>query len=285
MRRAAWTVVLLCIGCDSEGVGVQVSGAHPFTRCWAAEPPQAERAGITVEERVITVDTVRRIVMFAGAGDADLREPLEGVHGARPDLVVMVGDLGSSDPGIRRNVEALGRLDVPVVFVAGGADVHPQYERYMASDAITDGSGARIVRAGAVELVPLPGAPGGRYAEGQNACGFTAADVRRIAEAVGPAGEAPRYLVSWAAPTGTPGMDGLDAGSELVSRLAEAVGARGVIHAWPRERAGDSSEAPFRVALRPIAGAWPGLTDGSRARPGFTLFRVGRDGLTVQRSP
>jgi hypothetical protein len=63
------------------------------------------------------------IAAFAGPGDADPSDALAAVRRARPKLALVLGDLGGTAANARRNVAALSRLRIPVLFVAGGGDL------------------------------------------------------------------------------------------------------------------------------------------------------------------
>jgi hypothetical protein len=243
-------LVVVCCGDDTDAAALRVGGDHPYVRCGALDPEIPDGNNITLEDgaRAVMRDTPERVVVFAGPGESAL--DLGPVRAMRPELVIVVGDLG-------RHAAELARLRVPVLFVAGGADRHPVPAR-----GIIDASRLRSLTFGSHELVFLASAPDGRYAIDDDGCGFGADDLTRFERELGPPREGiSRHLVSWAGPSGA-GLAGVDGGSELVARYARRTGARTTTFAWPRESA----------PIVPIAGPWPYAADGVRRRPGPTLL-------------
>lgn len=241
-------LVLLSLGCGPDTAAILVSGETPYARCWAVE----------AESRELVIDDTENVVAFAGPRNS--RIDLDAVEALDPGVILILGDLGAA--------AAYRRPRAPVLFIAGGADRHP------VPRGIVDASRLRVIRIGDRELVPLAGAPA-RYAAGSDACGYSSADLARIAAEV-PASDAPRTLVSWAGPSPGPALEGIDGGSPLVARFARDIGADGTLFAWPREAPG---------ALGPIGGPWPILSDGTRRRPGPTLLRFDRHGVLRPHSP
>lgn len=213
---------------------------------------------------------------------------VRSLGGRRPHLALMLGGVGDDDAEIGRTLTALGELGAPVLVIAGGADRHEALERAFGAlegqtkDRVVDASALRSIRVGAIELVPLAGAPEGRYAITNEACGLSAADAEEVASALEDrSADVHRYVVSWAGPSATIGVASVEGGSARVSELIERTGAEGALFAWPSESAGRIEREPLRVAVRPLTGPWIVAADGSRVAPGATLLTAGREGLAV----
>lgn len=282
---------------------LRVSGDTPYVRCHAAPAPDGREwevgsLSLHSEDRALRIEGAPdplRLVVFAGPGEAPL--PVGEIRRARPHLVAVIGDLGSPEA----TLGALAELGVPVLVVAGGEDRYgPLAEAFEdldsdAADRIIDATVLRSVRVGPLELIPVPGAPGGRYAVGEDGCGVGEGDVDGWA-LDGPEDGVHRVLLSWAGPRGagpgsaTRGLAGVEAGSALVSRIAERAHAGGALFAWPRTALGapevdaqpldpGSASGALRLAVPPVAGAAVPRFDGRRVATGPTLLTVGRDGL------
>ncbi len=281
--------------CGGEDGAPRVIGDTEYIRCVAAEPLEARtwRAGdlrLVADGRTLRIEGAPsrwRLAAFAGPVD----EPsIRVLRARRPHLAVLLGGAGEDAAEVARTLGLLAELGGPALVVAGGEDRHGLLARAFAGlegparDRVIHASGLRSIRVGAVELVPVAGAPDGRYALDGEACGLSSDDAAAIAEAVGPPGSGVhRYLLSFAAPrtAGSPssGIASVEAGSPLVSQLLERTRAEGAVFAWPYEGAGRALDAPLRVAVRPLAGAWAVRGDGSRAPPGATLLTGGPEGL------
>lgn len=280
-------LALALSACDGDEA-LRVSGEHGYVRCLALDAPEARTWSVgslrlALDERTLRIEGAparAEVAVFTGPVDAG---SIRALKRTRPDLALMLGDLG---PGGARALAALG---VPVLFVAGGADRHAELEALGeltgdARDRVIDASRLRSIRIGKVELVPVPGAPGGRYAISNEACGLGEGDLRAIDEAVGEAETGVhRYLLSWAAPAGGPlsrGLAEVEAGSPVIAELAERVGAEGAIVAWPREHAGEAASEPFRAVAPPLGGPWVERADGTRRAPGAMVLVLSDGGLS-----
>lgn len=225
-----------------------------------------------------------RLAAFTGPVD---RAGLDALRAEAPHVAILLGDLGTSRGDVDRTLTAVAGLGVPVFVIAGGTDrlevLEPAFDALEGSarDRLVHASPLRSIRLGSVELVPLAGAPLGRYAETSRSCGFGEGDVERLADTLGtPPEGAGRVVVSWAGPEGSAGLGGLEAGSALVSRLEERVRAQGVIFAWPVEGAGSVRSSPLRIGVRPLGGSSLLVGHGARVSPGATLLTVGPEGLS-----
>lgn len=310
MLRACLALVLFTLGsgcsCDEESA-LAVSGPVPFVRCHAAPGPEERtwRLGDlrlhTDGQRALRIEGLPsssaeplRLVVFAGPVLGDLG----AVEALDPHLVAVLGDLGPDPAGA---LESLGRLSVPSLVVAGGADEFASLRSAFEAREEEDGEAPRVlnasvlrsIRVGALELVPVAGAPDGRYALGEGACGIAGEDAGDWALEE-PEEGVHRVLLTWAGTAGdgpssvTRGLARVEAGSPLLSRIARAASARGEIFAWPRTNAGRSdvggerSPGPawnLRLAVPPLSGPAVVRADGTRVRPGPTLVLVGPEGL------
>ncbi len=258
----------------------------------AASPPAERqwRAGglrLAIQGRELRIEGAPSswtLATFTGPVDAG---SIRALRRERPRLAVVLGAIGEDAADASRTLAALAELRAPVLVLPGGADRLEVLEEAFealeppAADLVVPAWALRRVTIGSIELVPVAGAPDGRYAIGDDACGFSADDVASFE----PGDAAHRYLLSWAAPRGSgPGSLGVasvEAGSPVLADLAERLGTEGAIFAWPHEAAGSS--APRGVAVRPLAGAWIVRADGSRAAPGATLLTAGPRGLELGR--
>ncbi len=282
-------LALALAACDGEEA-LRVSGEHGYVRCLALEAPSERTWSVgslrlSLEERTLSIEGAparAKVAVFTGPVDA---ASIRALKRSEPHLALMIGDLGSG------GAQALAALGVPVLFVAGGADRRAELEALGeltgdARDRVIDASRLRSIRIGAVELVPVPGAPGGRYAISNDACGLGESDLRAIDEALGdPRDGVHRYAISWAAPAGHPlsrGLAGVEAGSSEIQRLVARIGAEGAIAAWPREHAGESASEPFRAVAPPLGGPWIERADGTRLAPHAMVLVLSDGGLSPQ---
>ncbi len=302
MRRLLALLLFPLLGCGSCGGGAEGLRAQepfPHVRCLAADPPDPERGGtlgdvtVRIEDRVATLEGPEppvRFAAFAGPAPAqvDLEEALGPVREADLSFVLVVGDLGDDAEALSATLRALGALELPVFLVPGGRDdatlVAEGLEEAESWGLVIDASGLDRISVAGQSLIPIAGAPGGRYARTDDACGFSADDLEARADRLdNPAQGERRYLVAWAAPTGgiAEGIGGADAGSPALAELIEAISASGGLYAWPREAAGRVvGTSPERSeVLRRIAGPAAVRGDGERPPSGPAFFSLGPDGL------
>jgi len=296
-------LALIIAGCGSCGSGTEalrVDEPAPHVRCLAGDPPEEGSRSIgdvtlEIEDRELRVagpNAPVRFAAFAGPapGRPDLSTALATIRESEVAFVAVLGDLGDDLEAALATLSALADLGIPVFVVPGGRDdaaiVADAFDA-LPEDAqlrVIDASGLdRIIVAGQ-SLLPIAGAPGGRYARTDDACGFSGGDLEARADRLGaPEASERRYLLSWAAPAGgiAEGLAGADAGDEALAELAVAVGASGGLYAWPREAAGRVlGEGPTRSeVLRRIAGPAAVRGDGERPAPGPAFYSLGPDGL------
>lgn len=288
-------------GC-SCGSDLAAGGPTPYVRCAMMEPPAPRDLSIggvhlTVAERAITLEAESpRIVVARGAGGAGepLLPVLDAIEAASPSVVILLGDHGDgeglSESSLAAMVADFGQLNVPVLFLPGGRDAGPALREALPDDgALIDLGGVRSVRIGGLELVPLPGAPSGRYAVDESACGLGSEDLSAIASDVGSA-DGLRLVLSYAAPaTGdarTAGLEGVEAGAPLIAEALTALGARGGLYAFPEAEIGRPFDGTSRAtvptgALETLHLVVPRLlgpatfrSDGSRQVSGVVVLEV-----------
>lgn len=238
------------------------------------------------EERTLTIDGAAsplRVAAFRGAALADepLEPALDAIEAGAPALQIVLGSLGDDEAHVTALLTALATLSTPTLVVLGGRDHPADLDGALAALSpearahIVDASAYRRIVVGGVELVPAAGAPEGRYARDDEACGLGASDAESIGSDVGAAAEGapPRFLISWAAPSPLVGLDGGEAGSPALGALAEAVGARATLYAWP-----DAAGTGAARLVPPLAGPPALLADGSRLPPGALVLTLSETG-------
>ncbi len=292
---AALTLLVACgRSVPSE---LRVNGPHGFVRCLRLEPPssrewQAGGLSLSLAERVLTIRGTAsplRLAALAGpapAGD-DGATALNAVKARRPQLLLVLGGLGDDPAQATQTARALAATNLVTLFVAGGRDEPEAVAAALAAlDAeargrVLDVTALERVVVGGAEFVPVGGAPGGRYARTSGACGHDAADLDARAVALGGASDrVRRVLLSWAAATPAPGLEGAEAGDAELARFATRVGAEDALAAWPRELAGQA--LPGGGLRRVVAGAGSIASlgaQGGRARPGASFLTLGPAGL------
>ncbi len=298
---------LLLIGCCC-GSGLAEGGPTPYVHCAAMDPPTPREltrgpSRLRVEGNRVEVEADAPRIALA-RGPAGCGEPLlpalDRIEEAAPSVLVLVGDLGGAEgPDSRLALlEALAQLEIPVLLLPGGRDDGEALRDATGDEgAIVDLMGIREVRIGPLSLVPLPGAPDGRYAASDAACGFDEDDVDRLALEDA---EGPRLLLSWAGPATSDlrsaGLDGVEAGSSLVSRALEVSHASGSLHAWPEVAIGVPHDGAARIAVGATSAALqltlPRLLgpasegdDGARSPSGLVVLDAAPSGVTVRALP
>ncbi len=284
-----------CDACGGATAGLRVDGEHPFVRCLEMDPPAARAwtvgaLHLAIEGRTLTVGAAPdapdvAVVGGPAPGPADLDAALAPVHADPPTIVVVLGDLGDAREEIDAALVAFAGLGVPVLALPGGRDDASRWSDAFgaldddARERVIDVAGIERVVVGASELLPVAGAPEGRYARTDEACGYRAADLVARAETLGHRpSHVTRAVLAWASPAGgiAPGLEGADAGDPALARFVESVGATSGVFAWPREAAGrplDTDDARFFIVRR-IAGPAAVRADGTRALPAVTRFRL-----------
>jgi hypothetical protein len=296
---ASFVLAAVCGACGSDvPAELRVAGPHGFVRCLALAPPDAKewRVGdlaLELRGRALSVRTPHgalRAAAFTGPAPVatDVRPALRALVAARAELLLVLGGLGDDRASATRTARALAETGRLVLFLAGGRDTPEIVAAALdgldaeARARVLDVSALERVRVAGAELLPLAGAPAGRYARGPDACGFTDADLDARADALGSGeGAARRVLLGWASPSPASGIDDGPAGSDAIARFAARVGARDVLTAWPREAAGvRSAGAGIRRVVPPIGGFAARTGTGGRSGPGAAWLSFGPSGVT-----
>ena len=287
----------------------------PHIRCLAADPPPARkwklgRLGLELQGRELIVEGLparTRVAVFSGPAfsTGSPHAPIGQMAEAKPDLALMLGGAGDSSDDCARNLKLLGELEIPTLVLAGGRDSWPHWSS--AFDAL-DGKGRdRVVdittlvriRLGAHVLVPVAGAANGRYAIGDDACGFGKDDLQERVSVLGPAKRERRWLVSWETPMGgderSPARvsGGIDVGSAALADFARQAGIEGGLFGWPyaqvmrpRNKDGrvvfDEPLSGLRLVAPRIDGPAMERDDGSRQMPGFAMVVFSASGASVR---
>lgn len=298
--RGARFALLLClaVGCRCSRMESEVDGLA-FLRCAQAAPPaeQTARVGaltLTVKKRVLEIagPTPLAVAAFTGpVGGALGAHELTRLGRAKPELALYLGGLGDDLPTAQRNLAALAKLRIPTLFVAGGGDRLPVVEGAFetlepaARAYLLHASGLREIRVGEDRLIVVAGAPLGRYALDEQACGFTVDDLEDIEHAASDGSAARTWLLSWYAPAGfgvSEGLLGTEIGSPELHALARTLGAQGGIFGQPDVRAERSArQGATRWWGVPRLGRTGSLrADGTRLAPGFAQLSFDGRGVS-----
>lgn len=284
--RVAWALGALVLGgCSCRRLEAEVDG-QKFVRCAQASAPseRSVRVGelaFELRERILAITAPRPLVVVAFSGPVDrfTARDVEALARSGAALALYLGGLGDDEASAKHNLAVVQRLPMPTLFVAGGADRKPLLEAAFGalddSARVFDLSALRELRIGADRFVIAAGAPLGRYALDEQACGLTAEDFADIQNAAARAGAERTWLLSWAAPAETGvalGLSGLDVGSRELRALALALNATGGVYAYPEGRAGQATREPFTLVV-PRLGVLGSLrADGSRMEGQFARF-------------
>lgn len=247
-------LIPLCLslaGCGGCGEDLSVEGEYPYVRCLAMEAEdrahQEGELGMRIEEGVLSIDGADSLVAFSLA-PGNHQEQAEampaGVH-------LVFGGFGASRNEEGEPEEAtlatLRALEGIVLLLPGGSDnTEAIDELFDALDEprFVDLRGIAEVHVGDFDAVVVSGSPGGRYSIGHRSCGYGRADLAALPWPEGAA------VLSWAAPRGEGaavdlGIGGVNAGDPW---LAETMGSRAGLFAWPREAAGLAQGAAGPIA-------------------------------------
>lgn len=307
--------MVLTSGCSCGG-DLEGGGPTPYLRCSEMDPPAARdvtmgAVRLEVIERDVTVHAALPIRVVIARGPAGAGEPLlpglDAIEAHAPSVVVLLGDLGdgagTSEASLEALRAALAELTVPVLLLPGGRDDGEQVREVLedgGSDHVLDLSGVRSVHLGPLELVPLIGAPDGRYALSERHCGLGEADLERIAGSLSaPTGL--RLVLGTVAPaTGDPrtaGIDGAEAGEPLIADALLRLQARGGIYALPETAVAQPFDGTSVVSVPTgpieslhlvvprLLGPASERADGSRQPSGVVLLEVSDGGVAVLEVP
>lgn len=257
---ALWSLTLglsLLAGCHCSKTSGEVDNLS-FKRCAQVAPP-AERTlrtgqlELALQERVLTVraEPGLRVVAFTGpVGGTLSRADYAQLSAQKPGLILYLGGLGDDVSQASANLLGLSALNVPTLFVAGGADRLPIVEEAFGAlpedraQLMLHASGLREMQLGSEHFAIVPGAPLGRYAIDEEACGFTVDDINDVRDAVASAKDKRSrvWLLSWGAPSGwgVTHAAGVDVGSPELFALGQALSAQRGVFAYPALRAGET---------------------------------------------
>ena len=214
MHRYLAVAGLFLASCSCSGGTASGGGPTPYVRCAAAEAAVIDRQIGSLHARssgrVLTVDgatTPLRVAVFRGAALADepIAPALDSIEALRPAIAVVLGSIGD-EAHATALVEALAQLAIPTLVVLGGRDRQDVLARAIAdlpsssAGLVVDVSPYRSVQIAGMELIPAAGAPDGRYAVDDAACGLGPADVESIVAEVGSSGTQ-RFLIGFAGPS------------------------------------------------------------------------------------
>ncbi|MBX7195981.1 MAG: hypothetical protein K1X94_28255 [Sandaracinaceae bacterium] len=291
-------------GCDCGGdtstpAGTGVSCATHATPL--SEPRTIGRATLTPEDRAIAItglpETSRWVVARGPALSVEPFLPvLDAIEAAQPDVVLLLGSFGTGER-LEELVTSLAELtDVPVLLLPGPrdrvSDLDAALEAHPAPHVIPL-AGVHLLEVGAVQLLLAPGSTDPHYVLDQ------ACHVDDVATLLGEGdSDRVRVLVGFDAPAGTPltaGIDGAEAGSEIVREAMEDAEIQAGLFAGPNTEIGrwrDASGAPsvaagpgLRVIVPPLAGAALEGGSGVRSAAGPLVVSVGPTGVGPASAP
>ena len=284
-----------CGGDDAERVEIASCSTHDPA---LEEPRTIGAATLTPDDRRLVItglpETSRWVV---GRGAALSIEPflptLDAIEALDPHGVIVLGSLGTGER-LEELVTALAELTVggapvPVLLVPGPRDHLASLDEALAAHPaphVISLAGTHVVEVGRVALLVASGSVEARYVL-DGAC-----HVEDLDEVLGASdAEHVRVVLGFDAPAGSPltrGVDGAEAGSELMRAALEEAGVVAGIFGGPdtqvgRWMAGDAAVASVgldrRVIVPPLAGPAVDCADGSRAPSGPTLVSLGPSGL------
>ncbi|MFT3922735.1 MAG: hypothetical protein QM778_09390 [Myxococcales bacterium] len=298
---AHFSLALGMQACSCSRMGGEVD-SFAFVRCAEHAAPSertSKLAGLElqIEERTLTLrgSGELRVAAFTGpVGGAFSRTDLARLADTKPSVLLYLGGLGDTLEIASANLTALAGLRVPTLFIPGGADqlelVDAAFEHLddQSAEFMVHGSGLRELRLNKERFAILPGAALGRYARDERSCGFEQADLDALEEALGRSDKEHTWLLGWNAPAGwgitrTAGQG--DVGSPELAKLAQAIGARGGIFAYPEVQAMQPAPGPKPSGLAmvvPRLGRTGALrADGGRLPPAVATLRVTANGLSA----
>lgn len=266
-------LALLAQGCGSCGGGAELRGGpHPYRACLLAKEPDVREvdlggASLVVEGRRAALRADRpvlRVAAFRGADDEldELTLAASAIDEEGVDLLVVLGGVGRKKNEVVAHLEALSRTKKPIVLVPGGDESLEALDDGIGAldretrARLVDGRSTYVLELGGLEWVLVPGAPAGRYAHSDEACGYDLDDLDARLRAVDAASA---FTFAWAEPTAETGLP-----------------TRGVF-AFP----GGDAPDPRRVVVGPLAGPPHFLGEGYR-ESGPTLLEIGPEGPVVR---
>lgn len=298
-----------CDGCSAAGRH-RVEGEHPYVRCTGVEPPDdAEwsvgELSLQRRGRHLTVSGVEgtlRMAALVGPGldDAPPSALTERIDAAGTALTWVLGELGDDVTSATATLGALAAHEGLTFVLASGRDDMNVLEEVWG--ALDDEDRAHVVDLRSVDSVQVgeevfaivQGAPEGRYARDQNACGFAADELDDLFDDLP---DARRWLVSWAAPAG--GVAAGEAGDGGSRALQQAMGEAeigGGVFGWPanqgmrafaegRELAEREAHPAFQLVVPRAVGLPQLRADGSAVPLGVAVVELRAGGMALLTPP
>ncbi len=262
-------VLMLLTGCGGCGADERVEGPHPYVRCALREPVlETEAIGeveLSLDGRILDVRGLTEASAFA-VGEGSLAELPAGP-------VVVIGGFARNESLAERVAEALG--DRLALLLAGGEDDPEIIDDVFDADNFIDLRGVHVIALESWDWVVLPGAADGRYALGDEACGYGDADVEALRETL-EGRDRPRMWLSWNAPANVAdlGFEGVHVGDP---RLDLATGG---LFAFPATTSGTNAAEGLEHAVSvPRWGGFNERYDGTPVAPGVLEVQVRDEGL------
>ena len=252
---------MLLVGCDCAASSSRVDGPHPYVRCLALEAEAGPRVlGGVVEGATLSLQNVEKLEFFAVRASS-----LSWLAEQETDaLQVVLGGFAREEESAVALLRALAARGPALLILGGGDDVEVFRE---ALDEVGEANlvsllGIRRVDLGSTGMVVVHGAPGGRYARGDSACGYAPSDLGLLRDDA----EEGDLLVSWMLPA----VEGIDegvighrVGDAALAEAAAASGLVGGVHAWPSEPAGFQDPARKRFVVS-VPGGLQVTSEGGR---------------------
>lgn len=311
-KRAA-ALLLLVAGCGRCGGADGGGGPTPYARCLEAEPVSVPPSigGVTfqvVEDRVLELGGLPqapRVAVFQGPGMVTAL-PHAGAVGLlvqhKPDLILILGGLGTDQGSSSQWVGAIAKLGRPVLFLAGGRDKHGTLDAVR--EALPPADAERLIdltsfvglRGPGFHWVLVAGSELGRESIDNESCGFAESDLAdRLDAARSAVSSASRTLVSWEIPRGPLGGSGErlpEVGSAALAALRHDLGDIGGLHAWPdtqvmrpTSKAGGgwgAAASDLQLVVPRLFGPAHERGDGTRHLPSFAIVAFSSAGMIAE---
>jgi len=299
-RPAACSAALVALVASGCTCGTAPGAVGDIVTCSTQDPALEEPVALgavtlTPSGRRLTISGLppesRWVVGRGGALSIEPFAPtLDALEALEPHAVLVLGSLGRGER-LAELVESMGTLRVPVLIVPGPrdrpADLLEALEAHPAPNVISL-AGVHVLEVGGVELAIAAGGAAPRYVL-DGACGVTRGDLDEILGATDDG--TMRVLIGFDAPSGTrhtTGIDGAEAGSDVVREAMDAAGVTAGIFAGPDTNVGQPFDGPapgqgpsraLRLVVPALAGPATESADGSRRASGPTLLLLGPDGI------
>lgn len=244
-------MLLTLAGCDCGSETLEVDGPHPYVRCLGFEADEGalESAGAVVEGHTLSLEVTKPVEFFSVRAST---LPWLTENEGDDVLQVVLGGFARDAEGAVPLLTALAARGPALLLLGGGDDVQ------VFQDALDEVSapnlvsllGIRRLDFGSTGMLVVHGAPNGRYARGDSACGYSPEDLGVLADDA----QEGDLLLSWMVPTAEhvdEGILGQRVGDDALAQAVTELPLQGGIHAWPSEQAGlrDSERNRFIVSV------------------------------------